>query len=769
MGIRRKEIRFLLFFLKVLLFILVFEAKSQNIQESSVRGGFVVPEYDSKNRKRSVLYGDEALFLSNRIYLIKGLKIDVFNEEEKVIWTVKAPRCYFNYNNRTAFSDGELKLNSEDGQLTISGSGFEWRQSDSSLAISNDVTTTVRVLSRSTNAPKGTVRQEFEITGKKFLFRSRAFEADFIGDVKVREIFNSQRRTNFMNLNCDELSIYFLEKLGGVREIKAKSNVVFNDGESSISGSSALYLATNNTIILEGPVHWNTTESEGTANQLILKRTQDEFIALGNTAMRSKTNVGFGLHLVFPTAKNETITNGNMNAPIEITAGKIALTKVVTDGKAGRSFDAQTNVFLYQGENFIKTDHLLLIHSTNDVSLQCFSNTQWKTPDMIGKSKELVYSKKENRMSASGEVEIKLDLSGFQAQNSQTVSTNRRVVEVYGEFFSYHTTNIYLNGDARLIDNDFDLSCDYIFLKMLPQAAKGVFDASDNVLLRQRKSEKGYWILRSKYLNGTINFDKHGLEKIQASINVAATYKAKLTNNFEFEKIWLNCNFADFLIDPHSNTVTSINVSNNVHIVQCDLRTNFTIFTNLQLKCQSLHLEMDESGEFIKSGNAMGQVVLEKTPLRSSAVNQPIELRCEILKMTMQPGTNLVDIIEATQGVTISYGENVAYGEQAVYHGIGEFAELRRSPVLKMSPKSFRSVSGKPRDEDAKIFVKSDEVGSKKNESKFDELKTIEVVGAETLTWLMKENRFQAIGPYKLNISFLPTNTEKSAVNKFRK
>lgn len=38
----------------------------------------------------------------------------------------RALKCYFNYNTRSAYSDGLLTASSRDNQFLISGVGFEW-------------------------------------------------------------------------------------------------------------------------------------------------------------------------------------------------------------------------------------------------------------------------------------------------------------------------------------------------------------------------------------------------------------------------------------------------------------------------------------------------------------------------------------------------------------------------------------------------------------------------------------------------------------------
>lgn len=767
MGIKNKISILLIIFSGILLICLI-SANGQNLTESTVRGGFVVPEYDSKNKKRSVLYGEEASYLSNRIYLIKGLKIDVFNDEEKLIWTVEAPRCYFNYNNRTAFSDGELRLNSVDGQLSISGTGFEWRQSDSSLTISNNILTIARVFSKATNAPRGSLRQEFEITANRFQFRSRAFEAEYKGDVRIKEVYNSQKRPNLMNLACGDLLIKFLERLGGIQEIIAKTNVTFDDKENQVFAEKAVFVATNNMVVLEGPTKWSAAEAEGVADSIILDRQRDEFIALGNTLTRSKTNVVFGLNSMFPSTKTTKQGNETENKPIEISAEKITGSRLVERGKETRTFNAFTNVTITQGDNYIKTDQLFFSYTTNDASLSCFGNTRWKTPEMIGRAEHLHYSKGIGALSATDKVEIKFELPRKQSAESPTVNTNKRIIEIYGDVFNYQLTNIFIKNNVKLVDEAFELTCGSLSLTVKPPDTIVRFNASENAQLKQKKTDKGYWVLNSKYINGESGKDNTGIEKIETSMGVTAVYYARLTNSIEYEKIKLNSHAAEFTLNPLSNVVKEIKLRSNVHIVQNVIQTNLQVVANLKLKCDTLSIDMDETGEFIRAASADGQVCLEKM-MPQTADNIPIVLTSESLKLQMQPKTNLVDYIEASRQVVIEYGDNSAIANRAYYYGTNELIELSGNPRLNLSPEAIKGMSKKKETGKPKEATPQIEKIEKIPESPLAGLKSVQISGAETMVWYMKDNRFQALGPYKVNISLSSTNAEKSGMFNFKK
>lgn len=89
------------------------------------------------------LSGAEAQSLPGGLLLVKQVKIETFNMDGKLQRIAKAPECIYDPVNGLASSDGEVHMQTGDGQLQIDGKGFLWRQSDSFLTISNQVQTVI--------------------------------------------------------------------------------------------------------------------------------------------------------------------------------------------------------------------------------------------------------------------------------------------------------------------------------------------------------------------------------------------------------------------------------------------------------------------------------------------------------------------------------------------------------------------------------------------------------------------------------------------------
>ncbi|MBG87371.1 MAG: hypothetical protein CMO80_10780 [Verrucomicrobiales bacterium] len=108
---------------------------------------FRIPHYDQKTSKLiSILSGSHAQQQSRNVVQVSGLVIETYSYEGNARTTnlvVTAPKCLVNLQQKVASSSGPLAARTLDGSLAIQGVGFEWRQSDSRLIISNDVKTAV--------------------------------------------------------------------------------------------------------------------------------------------------------------------------------------------------------------------------------------------------------------------------------------------------------------------------------------------------------------------------------------------------------------------------------------------------------------------------------------------------------------------------------------------------------------------------------------------------------------------------------------------------
>lgn len=89
------------------------------------------------------LSGAEALPLPGGLLDVRQLRVETFGLDGKTEVIVRAPQCNYAPMDGMANSAGHLELQSGDGKFHVEGDGFLWRQTSSSLTISNHVHTLI--------------------------------------------------------------------------------------------------------------------------------------------------------------------------------------------------------------------------------------------------------------------------------------------------------------------------------------------------------------------------------------------------------------------------------------------------------------------------------------------------------------------------------------------------------------------------------------------------------------------------------------------------
>ena len=106
------------------------------------------PEYDNVTGKiKSMLTGEKAVQVDGGMMRITEMRLETYQyqgETRKIDLIIEAPECLFSFRTHVASSDGPMTLRRADGDASLSGRGFEWRQKESALTISNNVKTVTR-------------------------------------------------------------------------------------------------------------------------------------------------------------------------------------------------------------------------------------------------------------------------------------------------------------------------------------------------------------------------------------------------------------------------------------------------------------------------------------------------------------------------------------------------------------------------------------------------------------------------------------------------
>lgn len=120
-------------------------AQTPPAETSNHEANFTSVEYypaPNESQLKTRLSGADVQPLEGGALDIKQLKLEWFTTNGLPQVIVKAPECVYDPNKGEAHSPGKLFVQNGDGKIRIEGDGFLWRQSDSSLTISNNVRTT---------------------------------------------------------------------------------------------------------------------------------------------------------------------------------------------------------------------------------------------------------------------------------------------------------------------------------------------------------------------------------------------------------------------------------------------------------------------------------------------------------------------------------------------------------------------------------------------------------------------------------------------------
>jgi len=129
-------------------FVVLFMATGNRAQQLPVGHAtdFTSNQYFEPPNERLVkmkLSGAEALPLPGGLLDIRQLRVETFALDGQTQVIVRAPQCNYSPFDGVANSAGHMELQSGDGKIHVQGEGFLWRQTSSSLTISNHVHTLI--------------------------------------------------------------------------------------------------------------------------------------------------------------------------------------------------------------------------------------------------------------------------------------------------------------------------------------------------------------------------------------------------------------------------------------------------------------------------------------------------------------------------------------------------------------------------------------------------------------------------------------------------
>ena len=110
----------------------------------AIQKDFRIFDYFRGSQKlKTLLRGGEAAYLQHPIP-IQGVTIETYTESGLTNLIAVARACVADRTNRTASSSGPLDLRLADGRFSLTGVGFLWSQTNTTLVVSNQVRSILR-------------------------------------------------------------------------------------------------------------------------------------------------------------------------------------------------------------------------------------------------------------------------------------------------------------------------------------------------------------------------------------------------------------------------------------------------------------------------------------------------------------------------------------------------------------------------------------------------------------------------------------------------
>jgi len=291
-------VRFLRTLGRLLAVTLLFLAGSSRAQKGFEAQGFQAADYfDAPHeiQMKSFLKGAQARPLDNGILFLVDAVLETYRETGERELTVRAPECFYDRTNRAANSAGPMHAQTADDKFSIEGEGFLWRQTNSSLFISNHVHTVVQseLLTSPADrqaATKPESASPLDIFSDKFEYTSTSGKA----------IYRHNAHVNGTNLDLVG-SILTLDlpqaapgKPAELKSILVETNVVLNYTNYSgtnvtalrATGQHAFYAATTGRLRVTGQPAWTAEGRAGHGDELLLDRTNKIFNANGHAFLQ---------------------------------------------------------------------------------------------------------------------------------------------------------------------------------------------------------------------------------------------------------------------------------------------------------------------------------------------------------------------------------------------------------------------------------------------------------------------------------------------------
>ena len=606
---------------------------AQNL-EGLIGKGVKIPKFDRQNRLESLLSVEEAQQSKDFSHL-KGLVWMGFvytNTSRLTNLVVSSLQCSIHNASQSIYSDKGVKLQLGFDDISLEGTGFLFSQTNSSIFISNDVRSIIKVPARRPIAnPRDLASDLFQsplsrywVTSKQFEFSSKTRAALYRHSVLLTDKVG-------LTLRTERLSAVLMTETNRLDAIYANTNLVVelftNNQTNRIQGGHGVYRfdadPRNDLIEITQQPTWTLDAAAGKADRLVLHPRLNRFETFGN---------GFA----------------KLNVPRE-TLEKTRLPDLATIDSDSQS--APPPVELRFGEASFEPGLLRLTNSvsaiqSNRLKLECLGLRGFIEPT----KNEL------QRLEANGNVRVQL------SERNQTVTARGQDLDCW--FTGEYASRVKLRGAAEWATKLYTGKGGVLWIDMVQKtfqasnnaSARIVFQTSTN--LQPATSSKPTPAQRvgfgSKQVE--VHSDRYGIRPGNADFDGRVQI-----NNPEWR---MECSRLHFQLNPESNQIEKVEASGNV------------VFEHFENKTSPL--------------TATKASVTQGKPNYFSSIadsNAPWKLSCQELELKVSSPANQITMIQASQDVTLIQNTSRATGDLLIYDALAESLKLTGLPTVKTESK----------------------------------------------------------------------------------
>ena len=266
--------------------------------------GFKIPEYydpPHETQMKSMLECARAQRQPDGRLLVNEAKWHTFRVSGEGELTAAAPQCFYDQRQRTVSSSGPLHVETADGGFSIEGEGFLWRQTNSTLLVSNRVHTILhpelvgpQTATARTNTP-AEAAPGIDIFSDQFEYAELSGIGVYQGNVRVAG-------TN-LSSTSGRMTIVMPVTERRLQSLTATQNVVIDYETIHATGEQAYYSADTGLIQMSGQPQptWRIEEKSGSGDELVFDRTNRVFNASGHARLKMPAqNMGASSFLARP-------------------------------------------------------------------------------------------------------------------------------------------------------------------------------------------------------------------------------------------------------------------------------------------------------------------------------------------------------------------------------------------------------------------------------------------------------------------------------------